>query len=394
MSRNDSIYLLSKIDEMLPEIHEAVDDIDEMRRLSQWLADRLASAGLFHLLTDVGHGGLGTDPVTAVKVIERLSAVSPSVGWVSMILSSASFWIIRAAPNEVRRKIFAGTTHGEIQHSVIAGTLVPHGKAVKVDGGWLLNGQWPFGSGCHLANWLPSGAWIYDVDEAIIDIDGVPQWRVFYVPASDCNILDTWFTLGLRGTGSTDYTMSDVFVPDTFVTRHSLLEPSKLLDNRYIYPALNIPMMSAVALGTARGAIDSLIELLSSKIDRKNKQPVATSFDKQLDLGVAVATLDSARAYLYDVTYRAWELIQSYKELPSELRAGMRLACTHAVEASVKVVDIAHSMAGASSIYSSSSLDRFFRDIHTISAHAFMRHSTMADGGQLLLGQEPPFHVF
>ena len=386
--------LLDVAEGMLPEIRSAADSVDETRRMPPWLADKLAAAGFFHLLTGPEHGGLGADPVTAAKVIEALSTASPSVGWVTMIIATASFWTVRVVPDEVRREIFANVEPGQIQPTVIAGTLVPHGRAVRVDGGWRLTGQWPFGSGCHHATWLPSAAWLYDDNGPITDDNGVPQWRAFHLPASDCVFLDTWYTSGLRGTGSTDYTMDDVFVADNCVTRHSLLEPSLVPDRRYDYPAFNVPMLSAVALGAARGAVDSLTELFGGKVDRRNQRPVAGAFDKQADLGVATATVDSARAYLYDTTARAWELTMAGEELPRELRAGMRLACTHAVTASTQAVDRGHSAAGASSIYSASPLDRYFRDVHSVAAHAFVRQTTMADGGQLLLGQEPAFRVF
>ena len=386
--------LLAVAEGMLPEISEAADSIDEARRVPHWLADKLAAAGFFHLLTGPEHGGMGADPVTGARVIETLSTASPSVGWVTMIIATASFWTVRVVPDEVRCEIFAGVEAGEIQPTVIAGTLVPHGRAVKVDGGWRLSGQWPFGSGCHHATWLPTAAWLYDDNGPIADENGVPQWRAFHLPASDCTILDTWYTSGLRGTGSTDYSMDDVFVADKYVKRHSLLEPSLVPDRRYNYPAFNVPMLSAVALGAARGAVDSLTELFGGKVDRRNQRPVARAYDKQADLAVATATVDSARAYLYDTTARAWELILAGEELPRELRAGMRIACTHAVTASVQAVDRAHSAAGASSIYSASPLDRYFRDVHSVAAHAFVRQTTMADGGQLLLGQEPAFRVF
>ena len=386
--------LLAAARAILPEIRAAADSIDEARRLPDWLAERLAAAGFFHLLTGREHGGLAADPVTAAKVIETLSTASPSVGWVAMIIATASFWTVRVVPDEVRREIFADVGPGEIQPTVIAGTLVPHGRAVRVEGGWRLTGQWPFGSGCHHADWLPTAAWLYDGHGPVTDESGAPQWRAFHLPASDCVILDTWHTSGLRGTGSTDYTMENVFVADNYVKRHSLLEPSMLPDRRYGYPAFNVPMLSAVALGAAQGAVDALTELFGGKVDRRNLRPVATAFDKQADLGIATATANSARAYLYDTTARAWELTMAGEELPRELRAGMRLACTHAVTASVQAVDRAHSAAGASSIHSASPLDRYFRDVHSVAAHAFVRQTTMADGGQLLLGQEPAFRVF
>ena len=386
--------LLAGAEAMLPEIRALADDIDSARRLPDALAERLAGAGFFHLLTGREHGGLAADPVTAARVIETLSTASPSVGWVTMILATASFWTVRMVPEEVRREIFADVSPGEIQPAVIAGTLVPHGRAVRAEGGWRVSGQWPFGSGCHHATWLPTAAWLHDDSGPIADDNGVPQWRAFHVPASDCVILDTWHTSGLRGTGSHDYTMEDVFVADNYVKRHSLLEEAILPDRRYVYPAFNVPMLSAVALGAARGAVDALAELFGGKVDRRNQRPVAGAFDKQADLGLAEALAGSARAYLYDTTAQAWDLIRAGKELPRELRAGMRLACTHAVMASVQAVDRAHLAAGASSIYVSSPLDRYFRDVHSVSAHAFVRQTTMADGGQLLLGMEPAFRVF
>ncbi len=386
--------LLAAAEAMLPGIRDAADSIDEARRVPDWLAERLAAAGFFHLLTGREHGGMAADPVTAARIIETLSTASPSVGWVTMILATASFWTVRMLPDQVRREIFAEVEPGEIQPTVIAGTLVPHGRALRVEGGWRVGGQWPFASGCHHATWMPTAAWLHDGNGPITDEQGVPQWRVFHLPVSDCEILDTWYTSGLRGTGSTDYTIDGVFVADGHVKRHSLLEPSLLPDRRYDYAAFNVPMLSAVALGAARGAVDSLTELFGGKVDRRNLRPVATAFDKQADLGIATATVDSARAYLYDTTARAWDLTFAGEELPRELRAGMRLACTHAVTASVQAVDRAHAAAGASSIYSASPLDRYFRDAHAVAAHAFVRQTTMADGGQILLGQEPAFRVF
>ena len=281
---------LAAAEDMLSEIREAADSIDEARRVPDRLAKLLNDAGFFHLLTGREHGGLAADPVTAAKVIEALSTASPSVGWVTMILATASFWTVRMMPDEVRREIFAEVSPGRIQPTVIAGTLVPHGRAVRVEGGWRVSGQWPFASGCHQATWMPTAAWLHGDNGPVRDANGAPEWRVFHLPAERCAILDTWYTSGLRGTGSTDYVMEDVFVADSHVKKHSLLEEAVLPDKRYAYAAFNVPMLSAVALGAARGAVDSLIELFGGKVDRRNQRPVAGAFDKQADLGIATAT--------------------------------------------------------------------------------------------------------
>ena len=217
------------------------------------------------------------DPVTAAKVIETLSTASPSVGWVAMILSSASYWAVRMLPEESSRAIFSADLSGGIQPTVLAGTLVPHGRAVRVEGGWRVSGQWPFASGCHHAHWLPSASWLYSEENGenspILDANGAPEWRVFHVPAARCVILDTWHTTGLRGTGSHDYTMEDVFVTGAFVRRHSLREAATLPGPQYAYAAFAVPALSAVALGAARGAVDALVELFGSKTDRRSGRP-------------------------------------------------------------------------------------------------------------------------
>ena len=360
--------LLAVAEGMLPEIREAADAIDEARRVPDWLADKLAANGFFHLLTGPEYGGKGADPVTSARVIETLATASPSVAWVTMILASSSFWTVRMVPPEVRREMFADVTPGGIQPSVLAGTLVPHGRAVRAEGGWRLTGQWPFGSGCHHATWLPSAAWLHDDGGPITDENGTPQWRVFHLPASDCVILDTWYTSGLRGTGSTDYAMDGVFVADSYIKKHSLLEPPALADRRYTYAGFNVPSLSAVALGAARGAVDSLVELFGGKVDRRNQRPVASAYDKQADLGIAAATVDSARAYLYDTTSRAWEVIQSGRGVAAGAagRACGWPAPTRCI-ASVDAVDRVHlGRRSDSSIYSAHRrIDRFFRDAHS-----------------------------
>ena len=111
---------------------------------------------------------------------------------------------------------------------------------------------------------MASGGWLHDGQGPITDGD-VPAWRVFYTPVGDCRILDTWHSTGLRGTGSHDYTMDDVFVPDRLATHHPLRAPSLRRSRRYTYSAMVVAVMAAVALGGARGAVDGLIEVLGEK---------------------------------------------------------------------------------------------------------------------------------
>ena len=138
---------------MLPEVRAAAPQADALRRLPDALAARLEQAGFFRMTLGRESGGLEADPVTAARVVETLSTASPSVGWVVMIIASSLFWVARVLPEEAREEVFPAGSAANI-----AGTVVPHGRAMRVPGGWRVSGQWPFGSGCHQASWLACGA--------------------------------------------------------------------------------------------------------------------------------------------------------------------------------------------------------------------------------------------
>ena len=368
---------------LLPDVRGMVEEIDDARRLPDRLVGKLADAGFFRMMLDRELGGLETDPLTAAQVVETLSSVSPSVGWVVMIVASTNFWTARVLPDEAVMEIFTP----DVPVNVV-GNLVPHGQALRVDGGWRVSGQWPMGSGCHQADWMASGGWLHDDQGPIMDGE-TPAWRVFYTPISDCHILDTWHATGLRGTGSHDYTMDDVFVPDRLVSQHPLRAPNLRPSRHYAYSAMVVAVMAAVPLGAARGAVDSLIEILGEKQELPSSRPASSNSDKQADLGAAEALVGSARAYLYYTLAQVWEKITAGEPLTQELRARFRLACTNAGTASVAAVDRVYRAGGTESIYISSPVERLFRDVHTVAAHVAMRPSTFADGGALLLGERP-----
>lgn len=381
--------LLQAVEAMRPAIRDAAAEIDAQRNLPPWLVQQLADAGVFRMLLAEEHGGLEAAPVTAAEVIESLSTANGSVGWVAMILSATPHWVAGYLDADVSRDVFP------VGFPVIlGGTQVPHGKAVKTEGGWRLTGQWPFASGCHYADWLSTGSWMYDGDEPILEESGSPMWRLFLSPASSCKILDTWHTTGLRGTGSNDYTLEDAYVPDRLAIKHPAQSEPRSPLRYYSYPGISVAMMSAVSLGVAQAALNGLNELLREKVDRRNARPVSGDLEKLGDLAKTEYLVGSARGFLYDNLGQVWAIDQDGREIPMDLRGRMRTACTSAVTASVQAVDLAYASAGASSIYVASDLERCFRDVHTAAAHAFVRPATLADGGRLLLGQEPDSRIF
>ena len=386
--------LQQAVETLLPAIREAAVEIDDQRTLPEWLVQGLADAGVFRMLLGKEQGGLGLDPVTTAGVIESISNANGSAGWVAMILSVTPFWVAAYIEEEgACRDFFEGDSQPD-QPALIGGSQVPHGRALKTNGGWRLTGQWPFASACNHANWVSTGSWIYEGTEPILNESGSPMWRLFLSPASNCRILDTWRTTGLRGTGSHDYTMEDVFVPDHMVMLHPAQGKSSRAERHYRYPGMAVPMMSAVSLGIGQAAVDGLNRLLREKVDRRSSRPASGDLDKLSDLAKTEFLVGSARGYLYENLSQIWALVQDGKEVPMDLRGRFRTACTSAVTASVQAVDLAYATAGASSIYTSSDLERCFRDVHTSAAHAFIRPITLADGGKMLLGEEPDFMMF
>ena len=385
--------LQQAVETLLPTIREAAAEIDDQRTLPEWLVQGLADAGVFQMLLGKEQGGLGLDPVTTAGVIETISKTNGSAGWVAMILSVTPFWVAAYMEESAGRDFFKADSHAD-RPVLIGGSQVPHGRALKTSGGWRLTGQWPFASGCHHANWVSTGSWMFEGEEPVLDESGNPMWRLFLSPASSCRILDTWRTTGLRGTGSHDYTMEDVFVPDRMVMLHPAQGRSSRAERHYHYPGMAVPMMSAVSLGIGQAAVDGLNRLLREKVDQRSRRPASGDLTKLSDLAKSEFMVGSARVYLYENLSQIWALVQDGKDVPMDLRGRFRTACTSAVVASVQAVDLAYATAGASSIYTSSDLERCFRDVHTAAAHAFIRPITLADGGKMLLGQEPDFMMF
>jgi alkylation response protein AidB-like acyl-CoA dehydrogenase len=177
------------------------------RHLPRQLFEELRSADVFRMSTLKSVGGLEVDEETAVRVIEELARQDGSVGWNVMVASNTAT-IASYLSTAGLRKVFQEPS------TVIAGALLPKGAATAVPGGYRLTGRWSLASGCHQAAWMVAASTVIEEGSARRRPDARPDLRTFFVPVQDCKILDTWHTTGLRGTGSHDWEVSDVFVPE------------------------------------------------------------------------------------------------------------------------------------------------------------------------------------
>lgn len=358
------------------QIEAVADEIEQSRRLPPALVEAIARAGLFRLWIARALGGEEADPTTLVRVVEEVAHLDGSVGWCVAIggsLGLLSGYLPTAAAREV---------YGRDPLVVTAGAFRPFGDAVVVDGGFRVTGRWPLGSGCGHSHWIVGGCRILDADQPRLAPDGSPITRILIFSAGDCEILDTWHSIGLRGTGSHHFAVSDLFVP----AEHSLSfrEPPSEPGPLYAMPtiAVTAPVLAAVPLGITRHAIEIVRELARTKIVARSRRGLSEDAMMQANLGTAEAIVRSARGFLFQSLNEAWQTVCANQTLSLTQRAMLWLASTHAATAAKQAAELMFVAAGSAAPYASGGIERCVRDIH-----AACQHVTLAPPNYQMAGQ-------
>jgi alkylation response protein AidB-like acyl-CoA dehydrogenase len=268
---------------------------------------------------------------------------------------------------------------------------------VPVVGGYRISGRAGFVSGAHHATAFLGFANIYDDGEPRLNRDGVPEMRLIAVPASEANIIDNWNTMGMRGSGSHDVEMQDVFIPEHWAVPWGPLQKPGSAYQGPLYRLTVWPAIAALvppALGIARAAIDEAIVLITQKTPAYGTKTLKNQGVAQSQLARAEAKLGAARAYFYQVFEEAWQEAVAANPITIGLKARMQLAMTHAVLESAAAVDLIHEIAGASGIREEYAFSRHFRDIHVITQHGFINAGKLEAVGQIMLGLESEWPFF
>jgi indole-3-acetate monooxygenase len=241
-----------------PQIRAAAEEIERARRLPKSIVDALKEAGIFGMPMPRVWGGPELDPLTQFRVLETLAIADGSVGWCAMINCDGGY-ITAFLDQDVGRAMYPDLQLGT------AAAATPTGQAVRVPDGYRVSGRFPFASGCQHCEWVWLGCVVTEDGRAVVDANGVPETRQCIVRLSECEVLDTWYTTGLRGTGSNDLLVKDVFVEAartfSFQDRDLIKRPGPL----YAFPFMFAAKSSPVALGIARRALDVLIETATNK---------------------------------------------------------------------------------------------------------------------------------
>ena len=367
---------------LAPQVAAFAEESERTRRLPLPLVEAMARAGLFRLWMPQALSGPEVDPMTFLRVVETISRIDGSAGWCQMIggsLSAFGGYLPIAGAQEI---------FGRDPLTVLSGSFAPFGQAVVEPGGYRVRGRWPLASGCQHCAWLVGNCRVADGDRPRLRPDGTPLMRMMMFPADACQILDTWDSVGLRGTGSHDYTVTNIFVPDD----HSLSfrEPPVQSGPLYAMPsiALFAAAIAAVPLGIARHAIDLVTRLVAGKVTIRSRQPLREEASVQADLGRAEALLRSGRTFLYETLEDAWQVVSGGGRLDIAHLALLRLAGTQAANSAAQAVDLMFSAGSSASVYESAGLGRCLRDIRTAGQHIAVIPFNYGMAGQAFLGFE------
>lgn len=371
-----------------PLIREHADEAERERRLARPVIDAMAAAGMFRLYAPTSLGGLEIDPATYARIVEEVSRFDSAAGWILQAGNTGDWWAARLSQEGVE-EIYRGGPD-----VLTAATFHPPQQAIEVDGGYRVTGRGPLASNIHDAEWLFLTAMVMDGERPRM-IDGLPEVIGLTLRAEEAEIIDTWYSLGLRGTDSNDIAVEEVFVPRS---RAYPLTPAFEPGPHYHGPLYRFPVIgqvatiaTPVALGVAREAIDALRDLAQGKTPFGSVKTLRERASVQTTLAQAEAILRSARLLFYATLAAAWERTLAGKPSTLEQKADLLLAGTHATKSAATVVELMHRLAGTSGIYTRSPLERLFRDAQTLRHHGFVSEGRFETAGQVYLGVQPEF---
>ena len=367
---------------LAPMIRECEDEIENDRVVPQVLVDAMEEKGVFRTFLPRELGGLEVHPTAWLELVEELSYHNGSIGWLSMIQVGNTF----LEPDVMREILAEGPwiTAGNLGRAA--------GKAYKVDGGYRISGRWPFASGTPHATWLHGRSVLYDDnDEMVIHPkDGLP-WGVSAVwPQSSAIIHDTWDGLGMRGTGSCDFEIKDLFVPTRHVNELGLHHrPYDRPLYRFIF---NLPGHVAHTLGIARRAVDEFIALAARKAVRGSRRQQRLGRQQLHEVAVARADvlIKSARGLLWEVTTRCYDNARENEHVDYALRAEMAQALTYGVRNGKEAVQLIFEQAGVDAVKRGNPIELCLRDVLTAAQHALVSEPAYDTIGQYLITRDRP----
>jgi len=375
---------LAKARLLANDIAAASDDIERTRRIPPALLDKLHEARLCRMLLPRSVDGDEINPGAYLQTIEEISRHDASVGWNLFVANSAAL-LVPHMPAETAKTIFADP------RALIAWGPPDKHIAKVVKGGYRLSGRWSFASGCRNATWMGAHCRLQEPDGSLRKHpDGRSMVLSFLFPVEQAKLIDTWDTIGLRGTASDTYELDDIFVPEAFTGTREHPDESREPGALYAFPqqAIYAVGVAGVALGIARAMLEAFIELAADKTPRGLSR-MAENAGVQAGVAKSEARIGAARAYLLEILNEITARAPRDRAIDVQDRARVRLATTNAIHGSIETADWLYKNAGVNAIFPGSPYERRFRDIHTLSQQIQSRYAHYEAVGSILLGNPP-----
>jgi 3-hydroxy-9,10-secoandrosta-1,3,5(10)-triene-9,17-dione monooxygenase len=367
VAENVGHEVLAGVRELLPTLRERAQETEDARAVPADSIKALEETGFFRLLQPAAFGGYEADPVTFYTAVRLIASACGSTGWVSSVLGVHP-WHLGLFTPQAQQEVW-----GSDQSARMSSSYAPTGKAVKTDGGHIVSGRWSFSSGCDHATWVLLGQLVTDQENRPVD------YRTFLLPRSDYAIEDVWDTVGLRGTGSNDIVVSDVFVPEhrslSFIDVTKLVVPGQELNHgplfRLPYGSVFPYGITTPLIGMATGAYEAHVAYTRGRVRVAYAgQKAAQDPHAQVRVAEAAADIDGAWLALERNMTELMGHVRAGEKIPLSLRLRVRRDQVLGTAASIRAVDRLFENSGGRALKSGTPIQRFWRDVHAGRVHA------------------------
>lgn len=366
MSEHAAQDVIAGIRELLPVLRERAQEAEDARRVPEESVKSLQETGFFKLLQPKTFGGLEADPVSFYTAVKLVASACGSTGWVASILGVHP-WHLGLFEAQAQQDVW-----GDDSDVRISSSYAPMGKADVVDGGYRLSGRWSFSSGCDHATWVLLGGPVFK--------DGKPvDFCTYLVPISDYTIEDVWDTVGLRGTGSNDIIVNDVFVPKhralSFIATSKCKTPGQEINPGPLYKlpygSVHPSTITAPIIGMAQGAYDAHVEYQGKRVraayagEQSKEDPFA-----KVRIAEAASEIDAAWLQLTHNIDELYQLACKGEKLPFSTRLRVRRDQVRGTERAIFAIDRLFENSGGRALQAGTPIQRFWRDAHAGRVHA------------------------
>jgi len=363
----------AEFDSLLADIRARAGEFERQKFISPDIIERFKKIGVYRAMVPKRFGGDEKNPMQFLQMVEAIAEADGSAGWVASFGMNPAY--LAALPPETVDKVWANGPD-----VVFAGGIFPPQPAQKVDGGFLVNGRWQWGSGCMGASVLGVG---------IMPADGQSLPRMAVLPRDQVKIEPTWDVIGMVGTGSHDLVVENVVVPEEWTFTRGGAPTVDAPFFRYPSLAFAAQVLSVNTLGLARAALNIVEQTANQRVSVTGAPNLGDRSYVQIEIAKAEAKVRASRAFFYEATEDAWMAIEAGGKPTRDQTSLIRLATSHLTHECADAIRAAYQVCGMTSTYNDHPLSRIYRDAAMCTQHAFMGAITFQNAGAMFFGKDP-----